>query len=55
MTVYEYRAIDEKGQVIQDSVEAASIDAANSTLEGQGYTPIALSPRDAVSDGVTSL
>ncbi|MCI0650599.1 MAG: type II secretion system F family protein [Planctomycetes bacterium] len=42
MTTYRYRAVDASGAVVEDSVEAGSLDAASALLENKGLTPLAM-------------
>ena len=47
MTVFSYKARDEKGGAISGTVEAASIDLAGTQLDSLGYIPIAIKEQAA--------
>ncbi len=38
MTVFHFRAVDPKGQIVEDSIEARTVEACNTALEHRGLT-----------------
>ncbi len=47
MTLFSFRAVDGKGVVVEDSVDAPTREAACTTLEGRGLVPLAVEPASA--------